>query len=198
MGLSTVIAPTFDPLTLIEAKDHAKITDSEEDGLLVGYILAAREWLESQTHLKLCTQTLDYTIDDVWPYAMVRGYCRTRIEFPIKPVASISSVTYYDMEGALQTLGIDQYTLRNDGAVHFIEPAYGVTWPTVRCQTATITVRFVAGWALSDVPNPLIQALRMMFRHAERNREAVSNGSFSEVPLGVEAMISPYRFTRFQ
>jgi uncharacterized phiE125 gp8 family phage protein len=198
VGLSVVTAPTFDPLSLLEAKDHARISSTDEDGLLAGYIFAAREWVESQTHLKLCTQTLDLTVDDGWPIVIARGMCRTRIEFPVKPVASVTQVTYVDANGGLQTLASNQYTLRNDGAVHYIEPVYNVTWPTVRCQTAAITVRFVAGWPLSDVPNPIIQALRLLFAHADRNREAVSNGTFTEVPLGVEAMISPYRFTRFQ
>jgi uncharacterized phiE125 gp8 family phage protein len=79
----------------------------------------------------------------------------------------------------------------------YIEPAYGVTWPSVRWQGAAITVRFVAGWDLSNVPNPLMQAMRMLLAHAGENREAVVNGSFTEVPLGVESFLSAYRDRRF-
>ncbi len=196
MGLSVVTPPTFDAVSIAEAKAHARIDSTDEDGLLAGYLLAAREWIESQTHLKLCTQTLDLTIDDCWPYANVRGVCRKRIEFPVKPVASITSVTYVDSDGATQTLASNQYVLRNDGAVPFIEPAYGVTWPSVRYQTAAITVRFVAGWTQAEIPHSILQAIRLMFGHADKNREAVSTGTFNEIPLGVEALISPYRFTR--
>lgn len=197
MGLSLVTAPVSDPISLIEIKDHCRITDTDQDGLLAGFILAAREFIENDTHLKLITQTLDLSIDDGWPLVIARGCYRTRIEFPVKPVQSVTSVTYTDGNGSPATLSAGLYTLRNDGAVHFIEPTYGTTWPTVRQQTATITVRFVAGYQPEQVPNPLLQALRMLIGHANENREAVANGNFVEIPLGLEAFLSQYRYTRF-
>lgn len=197
MGISVVTPPTSDPLSLIEAKDHLHVTETDQDGLIAGYILAAREFVENSTHLRLVTQTLDLTVDDGWPVVSVRGVCRTRIEFPVKPVQSVTSVTYVDGNGAPQTLAADQYTLSKDGAVHFIEPAYGVTWPTTRCQTAAITVRFVAGYAQAEVPPSLLQAIRWLVGHQYENREAVSAGTLNEIPLGLEAMISQHRFSRF-
>lgn len=195
MGLTVVTPPASDPISLIEAKDHLRITDTDQDGLLAGYILAAREYVENDTHLKLITQTLDYTIDDCWPYVCVRGYYRARIELPIKPVQSVTSVTYIDVNGSPQTLSAGQYVVRIDGPVHFIEPAYQVTWPSIRMQSACVTVRFVAGF--TDVPPSLLQAIRMLIGHADANREAVSDGTFTEVPLGLEAFLSQHRYSRF-
>jgi uncharacterized phiE125 gp8 family phage protein len=198
MGLSLVTPPAFDPITLAEAKAHLRVTSDDEDGLIVAYILSAREFVENETHLKLITQTLDYTVDDNWPCVRVRGDYKTRIEFPVKPVSSVSSVSYVDTSGVTQTLGTDQYVLRTDGAVHFVEPAYDATWPSVRCQTAAITIRFVAGYALSDVPNPLMQAMRMLIGHQYEIREAVNIGNIvTKIDIGVEAFLSAYRFTRF-
>jgi uncharacterized phiE125 gp8 family phage protein len=196
VGLSVVTPPASDPLTLAEAKAHLRVTHSSEDGLIAGYILAAREFVESSTHRRLITQTLDYTIDDGWPCVIARGYYRSRIELPVQPVASVTSITYVDGSGNSQTLAANQYVVRTDGPVPFIESAYSVTWPSVRCQSNAITVRFVAGTAIGDVPNPLMQAMRMLVAHANENREAVSGGVFVEVPLGVEAFLSPYRYTR--
>jgi uncharacterized phiE125 gp8 family phage protein len=191
-----VTPPATDPLSLAEAKAHLRATHSSEDGLIAGYILAAREFVEDATHRKLIIQTLDYTIDDGWPCVMARGYYRTRIELPVKPVASVTSISYVDSGGASQTLAADQYVVRTDGPVPYIEPAYDVSWPSVRCQSSAITIRFVAGSALGDVPNPLMQAMRLLVAHANENREAVANGTFIEVPLGVEAYLSPYRYVR--
>jgi uncharacterized phiE125 gp8 family phage protein len=197
VGLVTVTPPASDPLSLAEAKAHLRVTSADEDGLIAGYILAAREFVENATHLRLITQTLDYTLDDGWPCVIARGRYRTRIELPVKPVASVTSISYVDGSGVSQTLAANQYVVRTDGTVPFIEPAYGVSWPSVRCQSAAITVRFVAGTALSDVPNPLMQAMRLLVAHANEHREAVSaSGTFTEVPLGVEAFLSPYRYTR--
>lgn len=197
MGLTVITAATEEPITVVEAKSHCKIETDEDDGLVAGFIFAAREYVENDTHLKLMAQTLDYTVDDGWPCVYVRGYHRTRIELPVKPVASITSISYVDTSGVTQTLASNQYTLRKDGSVHFVEPVYGVSWPGVRCQTAAITVRFVAGGTTSEVPNSIMQALRMLIAHADKNREAVSDGKFVEVPMGVESFLSPHRFRRF-
>jgi uncharacterized phiE125 gp8 family phage protein len=168
---------------------------------MVAYILAARQYIENDCHLRIITQTLDYTIDDDWPCYVARGYYRQRIEFPIGPVQSVTSISYIDGDGSAQTLGTDQYVVANAGISAqsgraYIEPAYNVTWPTVRCQSAAITVRFVAGWDLTNVPHPIMQALRLLISHANENREAVASGTFNEIPLGVDAFTAPYRNIR--
>jgi uncharacterized phiE125 gp8 family phage protein len=199
VGLALVTGPALDPISLAEAKAHCEITSADRDGLIAGYVLSARQFVENECYLRLITQTLDYTMDEDWPCS--RSTYRQRIEFPIGPVQSITSVSYVDSAGATQTLSPSDYVTRNMGTKNvsglaFIEPAYGVSWPTVRCQSAAITVRFVAGWELSDVPNPLMQAMRMLIGHAVENREAMATGIFSQIPLGVEAFISPYRLSR--
>lgn len=197
MGLVTVTGPTSEPITLIEARQQCKIDDTTDDGLIAGYILAAREFVENSTHLRLVTQTLDYTVDFNWPSVRVGSYCRTRIELPVQPVASITSVSYVDSAGATQTLTVtSQYVAYLKGPVAYIEPAYGVSWPSVRWQPEAITVRFVAGWANSDCPHTIMQALRMLVRHYDANREAFVAGTLTEVPLGVEALLSQNRFAR--
>ncbi len=199
MGLSLVTPPTSDPISLAEAKAHCRITSDEEDGLIASYILAARQLVENDTHKRMLTQTLDYTIDHDWPYSSCYG---PRIEFPIGPVQSVVSISYVDSSGMPQTLATSEYVAANMGSAvqsgyPYIEPAYGITWPVVRCQPAAITVRFVAGWTLSDVPNPLMQAMRLLLSHVNENREAVASGSFMEVPLGLEFLLSAYRDRRF-
>jgi uncharacterized phiE125 gp8 family phage protein len=197
VGLVVITPPASDPLSLAEAKAHLRVTSDDEDGIIAGYILAAREFVENATHRRLITQTLDYTIDDGWPCVIARGYYRTRIELPVQPVASVSSISYVDSAGATQTLSSSLYVVRTDGPVAFIEPAYDVSWPSVRCQTAAITVRFVAGTALSEVPNPLMQAMRLLVAHQYEQREAVNVGNIvTPMDLAVEAFLSPYRYTR--
>lgn len=192
MGLSTISGPAQEPMSLAEAKDHLRETGADQDGLIAGYILSAREYVENATHRKMITQTLDFTIDHYWPCWAYRY----RIDLPIAPVASITSISYVDTTGATQTLAADQYVAVLTGSVPYIEPAYGVTWPQVRCQGAAITVRFVAGGTLSQVPNPLMQAMRMLIGHWYNVRESVGAVTTSEIPMGVEALMSPYRNSR--
>jgi uncharacterized phiE125 gp8 family phage protein len=196
MGLALVTGPTQAAMSLGEAKDHLRETNSEQDGLIVAFIQAAQDFVENSTRRKLITQTLDYTIDYEWPCLPLGSYVRHRIELPLMQIASVTSISYLDSSGATQTLATNQYVTALNAPIPYIEPAYGVTWPDVYCQPSAITVRFVAGTGLSDVPHSLMQAMRMLLSHFYANREAVSTGNFSEVPLGVESMLSPYRYSR--
>lgn len=98
----------------------------------------------------------------------------------------------------MQTLAASEYVVdtSNLGSIY---PAYGVCWPSVRCQPNAITVRFVAGHGLNPggIPEPLRQAILLMVGHWYESREAVTASAMSELPLGASALIAPYRIYRF-
>lgn len=197
MATTLVTPPTADPVTLVEAKAHCRISIDDDDGLIAGYILAARHHLETETRRAFATQTWDLTIDDEWPIARVNGCYRNRIVLPRPPVQSVTSISYIDGAGATQTLAADQYKLaKADTGEWLIEPAYGVSWPTVRSEMAAVTVRFVAGYGTNpgDIPEPLRQAMLLLIGHWYENREAISIGNIvNELPLAVAALVFPFR-----
>jgi uncharacterized phiE125 gp8 family phage protein len=191
MGLSLVTKPTVEPVTLIEAKAHCRIDTSDDDGLLAGYIMTARAWLESQVG-PLMTQTWDTTFDYRWPWYDDRYVLR----LPLRPVQSVTSVTYVDESGATQTLSPSLYTVVLNTPVATVEKAYNALWPNVRRQIAAIAVRGVYGYGSNpgDVPAPLRHALLMLVGHFNEHREAVVIGQApASVPMSVEMLISPYR-----
>lgn len=188
MGLSLVTGPTTEPVTLAEAKAHCRIEIPDDDGLLAGYILAARTHVEGQTHRVMLTQTWDCTADYGWP---IRSG-RQRFDIPLSPVQAVSSVSYVDQNGAAQTLATDQYTVVSNRTKAFIVPVYDVTWPSVRCVPDAVTVRAVVGY--TQTPDELRQAILMLVGHWYENRESVVVGQTpAELPLTVEALISPFR-----
>lgn len=192
MGLSLVTGPTTDPVTLGEAKAHCRIGIPDDDGILAGYILAARNYVEGQTHRMMLTQTWDCTFDYCWP---TRG-CYTQLDIPLSPVQSVTSVSYVDSDGATQTLASDQYTVVTNRSKSFIVPAYNVTWPTVRWVPDAITVRAVVGY--TQTPDELRQAILMLVGHFYENRESIVIGQTpAEVPMAVEALTSPFRVVSF-
>ncbi len=200
MGLTRVTAPTSDPISLAEAKAHCKVLDDEEDGMIVGYIMAARDLVETYTRRALATQTWDYTIDNDWPQAVDRDvYCvRDRITLPKPPVQSVSSVIYTDLSGTEQTLSTYQYRalrLNQERAEAIIEPAYNVTWPSVQRQGETIRVRFVCGYSsVNPLPESIRHAMLLLIGSYYENREAVNVGNtVNELPYGVDALLFPYR-----
>ena len=186
MSLTLVTAPTSEPVTLQAAKDHLRLDIDDDDSLILSLITAARQWIEGQTKRSLISQVWDQKIDGNWPWK----HGGPRIELQKNPVISVSSITYVSGASPNPTLGTDQYTAvtRNYGS--YIVPAYGVTWPTVRCVPDAITVRFTAGY--STVPEPLKHAILMLVAHWYERREATES-SVTPIPYGVDALISPYR-----
>jgi len=190
MALELVTGPTQEPLTLAEAKLHARIDTDDDDQLLMALITTAREWIEGQTHRALVTQTWDWHIDWGWPY-MQNGV--PTLDFPINPVVSVTSITYEDGSSPRPTLDASRYTAVTREHNSYVVPAYGETWPTLRSVPNAITVRFVAGQAIDAVPLQLVQALKMLVTHMYERRDLSAEKQMVEIPYAVEALISPYR-----
>jgi len=190
MGLTLITGPTTEPVTMEEAKQHLRVDVSDDDGLIAGYVLAARRYIESQTG-PLMQQTWDYTVDREWP--MVGGFYAIRL--PFSPCSSVTSVSYVDTAGASQTLSAGLYQTVLNVPIPYIAKAYNQSWPAIRDVPAAITVRAVYGYGASPgaVPDPLRQAILLMVGRFYEHREEVVVGAIpSSVPMGVEALIGPY------
>jgi uncharacterized phiE125 gp8 family phage protein len=197
-SLTLITGPTQEPVSLAEAKAQCRVTASDEDGLIAGYLLAARHHCEGHTRRVFSTQTWAMTIDRGWP--TVFDYCsvrqRTRIVLPKPPAVSVSSISYVDTTGTLQVLASNQYQFSKGDIVGFVDQAFGVTWPAVQRQADAITVQFVAGYGgnPSNLPEEIRQAILMLTGHFFMNREAVvgtdARVSPVELPLAVESLLS--------
>lgn len=192
-GLRITTGPATEPVVLAEARDHCRIDSSDEDGLLAGYIIAAREHCERETGRLFMTQSLQLTFDGDWPACMRTG--DAMILLPMPPAVSVASIQYVDTAGTTQTLAADQYRFTQGDLFGAIKPAYGVTWPTVRSQDDAITVAFTAGYGSNpgDVPAAIRQAILLLVAHWFNNREAVAIGQFTELPLAVASLLNGYR-----
>ena len=191
MSLSLTTAPSREPVNLQQVKDNLRLDTDDDDGLLLGYITAAREWVEGQTKRAIMNQTYTLSIDDCWPY--VDGMPHIRL--PINPVRSVSSITYVTGASPNPTLATDQYMVVARKYGSYIAPAYGVTWPSVRNVPNAITVVFEAGDS-SNVPEPLKLAIMYLATHYYEQRVPIVAGQGNtvlNVPYSVESLISPYR-----
>lgn len=193
MGLRLVTGPTIEPVSLAEAKAQLRLTGAEDDGLIAGYILTARRAAESYIRGALITQTWDYTIDYGWPWVNVGGVLRYRIELPLHPVVSVSSVSYVDDDGATQTLSTNLYTVRTDGPVSYIEKAYNQEWPSVRSIPAAITVRFVVGYEPDAVPDEIKTAIMI---HVQALYDGCDEDEMALCESCRHSLLDPYRLLR--
>lgn len=141
MRLSTILAPTAEPVSLAAAKTHLRVDHDDEDLLIAGLISVARQYVEAWTKRRLVVQTLRADLD-YFPYGV--------IELPVGPVRDIASVVYLDSAGDSQTLATTlwQSDLRG-GLARVLWEASNQPWPTTETgRLNAVTIQFTAGYAI--------------------------------------------------
>jgi len=179
-------APAETPVSLTEVKAHCRVDGNDSDSVLTVLLSAAVDHLDGWTGILgrcLVTQTWR---QDFGSFACLR--------LPLGPVASISALTYFDAaNNAQQTLSTDVYELRTDARGPYVGLKPNQSWPGLYSRPDAVSVTFVAGTAASAVPASIKAAILLLVSHWNENREAVTGGAMSQLPLGVSALIAPHR-----
>lgn len=148
MPLKLITAPAVEPISLAEAKVQLGITDTDQDAVITRRITEAREWAESYTRRAFVRQTWDWPID-AWPASSV-------LDVPLGSLQTVDAISYYDADGALQTIADTEYQVDAYSMVGRIMPEYGKSWPDVRAEKFNpITIRFTAGYTDSAVASAI-------------------------------------------
>lgn len=168
MGFKLITGPAEEPVTLEETKTFLHVDHAAEDDLIDALIRQMRQRCEKVSWRALVTQTWKLTLED-WPWV---GEYRL-IKPHVAPVQSVTSITYLDpVDGTTKTLAADQYLLDATSEPATIEEAFGVTWPVVRCQAASIAVTFVAGYGTAEaVPDDIKEAIKSGVHYCYRHRD---------------------------
>ena len=124
MSLTLITAPAIEPLTLADAKAHARVSVTDDDALITAFIQAARERCENMLGRALITQTWEKVLDQ-FP---------TAIQLSWPPIQSIVSVKYIDANGAQQTLAPANYVLDNAAEPGWLVLTLLVLAPSLRAQ----------------------------------------------------------------
>lgn len=182
MSLRLVTPAVGFPATLAEAKAHCRVLHDAEDSLIEAYLAAATDYVEQFTGRSILSQTWELVLDD---------FCDA-IRLPKGPVSSITSVKYFDVDSTEQTVPTGDYALDLVSIPQWLVRASTAAWPTVADGVNNVTIRFVAGAATA--PASIKLAVLMLVGNWYLNREAVNVGNItSEMPLGVAALIKPFR-----
>jgi len=191
--LEVTTAPTLRPLSVSEAAQFLRLDASDENTLLEALIDAARQKCELLTERTLLTTTYAMKLD-AFPASR-------RIALARPPVASVTSVTYYDTTNTTQTLTLTTGYLTYVGdRVAYVYLPDGVTWPSTYVRPDAVTVTYVAGWtAAASVPACLrawcLQAVATLYE----NREQTITGTIAaELPREFCAgLLDPERMTGY-
>lgn len=188
--LVRVTPPAVTPVSLVEAKAHLRVDHSDDDALITALIEAATGHLDGWTGIlgrALINQTWRVDVP-AWGYPL---------RLPLGPVQSVTSVAYWDVNNTDAVFAAERYSLHTDALGAAIHLNSGSSWPSVYSRQDAIRVTFVAGYGLAaaDVPAPIRQAILLLVGHWYANREAVVSGNFEQLPLAVNALLTPLRAT---
>lgn len=192
MALTLVTGPAVEPVSVSEAKSHLRVDISDDDTLIGTLITVARTHVEQHLRRALVTQVWDLVLD-CFPGAVLR--------LPLPPLASVTSITYTDVDGNGGTVSAGDYLVDVDEEPGRVVLKSAATWPAVVLREAAgVRVRFSAGYgAAADVPEPIKQAILLLVGSLYENREdvLVAQGvTVMRIPFGVQALLMPYRILR--
>ena len=162
--VSLITAPALRAVTIPEFKDWARIDHTDDDGTVIPRLLdGAIEAAESFLWRRLITQTWDEYFDDFDDPLVLR----------YSPAQSVTTVTYYDSAGALQTLANTVYELGELNHRSVVRLKYNQDWPSVLDHEDQVIVRYICGYGLtsSTVPAEIRSAICIHAAWAYRNRE---------------------------
>lgn len=148
-------APAVEPLTVAVAKSHCRVSDDSENHVILTYLKASRQDAEAFLGRGLLTQTWKLVLDDfadtIWlPMAA--------------PLQSVSSVTYYDGNGVLQTLASSVYTVHTASEPGRLTLGVNQAWPAVQSERGSaITITYVVGWTAEElVPEHIVNGIALL------------------------------------
>lgn len=155
-----------------------------EDTYLTSLITAARQYCEDFQGRAYITQT--------WELALPCFY--QEIEIPKGNLQTVDSITYKDSLGVTTALVADtDYVTSIRGVVGRVVPAYGKIWPWfVPFPLDAVVVTFTCGYGVAaDVPEKVIQAMKLLISHWFTNRTPVDQamGNAKEIEFTLSALL---------
>lgn len=192
MRLTMVTAPTARPLTEAEALDHVRVSPDGDIAHVMRLVSAVTSMFEVETGRQLMQATYRLRLD---------GFPRHRmmpIELPKPPLSSVTSVTFVDDAGDIQTWDNSLYmtdSFAGEAALPgIVYPRPGVEYPIATSVPDAVIVEFVAGYATAaDVPDGIKATLLLMLGDLYENREAQITGTMVTSNATLTRMLGRYR-----
>lgn len=194
MGLIQISLPTFEPVSLVEAKAHLRVTFSDDDNVITAFIAAARMNVEGWLGRALVDQTWDLYLDS-FPTDTFKG-----IQIPLPPLLEVISVKYDDGGGVEQTVSPTAYYVDKASQPGWIVPVgVGASWPTPIDAINSVRIRFRAGYITNnsppeqipfDIKAGMLLTVGSMYEHRESQ---VVGTIANKLPFGVEQLLRRHR-----
>jgi uncharacterized phiE125 gp8 family phage protein len=184
MPLIQIAEPTVEPVSVAEVLDSARIDDTAFNAQATIIIKALRKHAEARIGRALITQTMELVLD---------GFPSGEIDLLLPNVQSITSVKYFDIAGAEQTLASNKYGLDNVTTPNWLIPAYNTTWPDTFSMANALRIQFIVGYgdAGSDVPEDIRLWIIAHAGQALDSSNGLIDQAFRPLPF-VDRLLDPY------
>lgn len=188
---SLVTGPATALISTTDAKAWLRVDGSDEDDLIDGLVEAANGFLDADGGIlgrALITQR--------WQLTLASFPSAGHIHLPVPRVQQVTSFTYYDTDNAEQSFA--DYTLVTNDEDAVVSLDAGASWPATYDRADAVAIQYDTGYgdAASDVPAPIITAAKLLLAEWFEHRQASTENAFSELPLGVRALLANYRLSR--
>src|SRR5262245_41220288 len=202
MALKLITPPAVEPLTLVQAKAHLRVVDSDDDTLISALIIAARQNAENWMGRALIDQTWDLYLDG-FPTAsenVPSTVVDMAIQIPKPPLIQVVQVAYDNTNGDEILMNPNDYY-----ADVVSEPGWLVlsglsSWPTTIDAINSVRVRFRAGYLSTDsppvnkVPEDILSGVKLLLGTMYEHREQQVVGTIAnKLPFGVEQLLRHHR-----
>jgi uncharacterized phiE125 gp8 family phage protein len=163
-------SPPDYPVSVTEAKTHARIEGNTDDTRVETLIRVASQYAQERTSQALGLQIWEVELD-----AFPCDY--NEIALPLAPVVSVEFISYVDFSGNRVELDADMYFVKDYGPQHSICPKYNAIWP-VSYQPGSIRIRYTCGYHsgaspdMYNIPDRLKQGLLMLITEMYDARSA--------------------------
>lgn len=192
-----ITAPTIEPVSVADLKDHLGIIDYTQDTLVAAFGRAARQHVEWRTGLTLMQTTWEITYDAFPCDSYARLYLPRAY-----PLISVGFVKYTSSDGVEATWDPANYIVNKASNPGHILPVYGKIWPTyVHLPSGSVRVQYDAGLSTTADPlvlpeDGLISAIKLLAGGLYENRESeITEARLVQIEskYGVEALLAQYQ-----
>lgn len=220
LNFKLITPPTVEPVILAQAKQQCRVDIEDDDAYITGLIVAARQYAEKYTKRAFFNQTWRLSLDNfpLWlghngtlpsrlrdeSFYLYNGYYdQLVIRLPRPSCVSVTSVTYVDLQGNLQTLDPSTYRLDNTSEPARLTPIPGTYWPLTELYLpGSVQITYVAGSygdgvEINNCPQTVVMAMLLLIGHWYQNREETSPENLKNIPLGVCSLLDTEKFESF-
>jgi len=207
-----VTNPAIEVVSVEDMKAHMRLNDDTDDRYITDLIQQAREEFEDRTNIALISQTRKLVLDswnappEPWwdgvremPVTEIYSGRANSVELAVFPLISVDTVTVYDEDSNSTAVTIASvFDIDTASVPSRLTLQRGATWPIATRANNAVEIVYTVGYgtSISDVPTPLVRAIKNLVSYFYDNRGDGCSMGDAFVKSGAESIARMYRRAR--